>query len=394
MERGLSLERGHRGLEQWGGLESQKELGSPQHPLLPGPSCETARNLGHSWDAAPALSLRSPGDLRGAQKPDRHGDGRAQLLPGPLSPQTAPLGGFPSPRRGHSYVRLPPPGPESARPAAPGGAAARQGPTSSSRHGVPAAELAGPRLASPGSRRVPARTRPGLEAARAASRSGRPTSAPGPRSAPAPGSRATRLCLPVPAGLRVRRERRAAAAEGGRERGGRRAGGRGGARGGERGRRRGARGARGARRGCPGGPAPGLGSRVRRAAPGSLRTSARPPEPSAPPPPSPPSPALSPSTPARPPSGSRCSAALGLQAPRGAQACRGHVFPRPRRSRTSRALPGAPTCHVKCPRSAAPGRVPRGPGLVSFRGGPGEPLPRAPRAAAGQDRRRRAPSTS
>ena len=58
-------------------------------------------------------------------------------------------------------MRLPPPEPVSARPAAPGGAAARQGPTSSSRQGVPAAELAGPRLASPGGRRVPARTRPG-----------------------------------------------------------------------------------------------------------------------------------------------------------------------------------------------------------------------------------------
>ena len=61
--------------------------------------------------------------------------------------------------------------------------------------------------------------------------------------------------------------------------------------------------------------------------------------------------------------------------PRGAPACWGHVLPGPRRSRTPRALPGAPTCHVKRSRSAAPGRTPRGPGLVSFPGGPGEPLP-------------------
>ncbi|XP_061291503.1 collagen alpha-1(I) chain-like [Bos javanicus] len=112
-----------------------------------------------------------------------------------------------------------------------------------------------------------------------------------------------------------------------------------------------------------------LGCSARRRAPS--KPPPGPPAPSARPPPSPPFPA----SPASPPSGSQRSAALGLQVPRGAPACWGHVLPGPRRSRTPRALPGAPTCHVKRSRSAAPGRTPRGPGLVSFPGGPGEPLP-------------------
>lgn len=166
--------------------------------------------------------------------------------------------GSPLGRRGHGHVHLPLPEPESASPAVLGEAAARQVPTSSSRHSVPTAELAGPRLAG-GSRRGHDQ---GLEATRATSRSRRQTSARGPRSAPALGPRAPSLCLPVPAGLRVRRERREAAAEGGRERGGRRAGGRGGARGGERGRRRGTRRPRGADPRRPGGPGLGPGPRM------------------------------------------------------------------------------------------------------------------------------------
>nr|XP_019828314.1 PREDICTED: collagen alpha-1(I) chain-like [Bos indicus] len=104
---------------------------------------------------------------------------------------------------------------------------------------------------------------------------------------------------------------------------------------------------------------------------GWVASSAKPALETARPPPSPPFPA----SPASPPSGSQRSAALGLQVPRGAPACWGHVLPGPRRSRTPRALPGAPTCHVKRSRSAAPGRTPRGPGHVSFPGGPGEPPP-------------------
>lgn len=105
-----------------------------------------------------------------------------------------------------------------------------------------------------------------------------------------------------------------------------------------------------------------LGCTARRRAPSEPPPG--PPAPSARPPPSPPSPAA----PARPPSGSLRSAALGLQVPRGASACWGHVLPRPRRSRTPRALPGAPTCPLKRPRSAAPGRAPRGAGSCVFPG--------------------------
>lgn len=95
------------------------------------------------------------------------------------------------------------------------------------RRGVSASELARPRLASPG---LPGAGVPGdgpggkglvvSRGSRAASWSCGQTSAPDPGSAPALGPRVASFCLAVPAGLLVRRERRAAAAERGRRAGG------------------------------------------------------------------------------------------------------------------------------------------------------------------------------
>lgn len=100
---------------------------------------------------------------------------------------------------------------------------ARKVPTSSCRRGVPASELAGPRLRPPGCPRVPGEnpggTGPGppgtpLPPPGAAGQRGLPGPAQLPHSHPGPPAR-----LAVPAGLRVRREHRAAAAGGGRREG-------------------------------------------------------------------------------------------------------------------------------------------------------------------------------
>lgn len=98
-------------------------------------------------------------------KPDPHCDGgeraprrRPQPLPGPPSPPPPRPAAFGAPAgepRVHGHVQPPIPEPEpeytgaGGRSAALGEAAARKVPTSSSRHGVPAAELARPRLPSP-----------------------------------------------------------------------------------------------------------------------------------------------------------------------------------------------------------------------------------------------------
>lgn len=275
---------------------------------------------------------------------------------------------------------------------APGQAAPRKVPTLSSRHGVPASELAGPRLPSPGMPAGPGRGREnGLGTIWA------PTPSPGgagklrppglaqlPHSDPGP----PRLCLPVPAGLRVRRERRAAAAEGGSRAGG---GPEGGA---ERGAGRGAGGAPAAelrpRRAGPrspaarlltqvlGGPAPrvtpprALVPGCTREAPAAAAFSSFPPAPRCP--------CARTPRPSRPPRSAASQppgvARQPLPFPGGPRA--------PRLLDPSRHCPRVYTCYVRSPRCAAPGpRAPRvstfwkphAPCLVLFPGSPSAALP-------------------
>lgn len=191
---------------------------------------------GHRGGERPGL--RIPGTPWEEPKPDLH-LGRSKRaprrhqrgLPGPLSPwpPRRRVSRPPQGVQGHGHVQPPPsPSLQARGPArasvAPGEAAARKVPTSSSRRGVPASELARPRLPSPGCPQVR-----GKDARGAWKPPGAPAvppgaaaklRSPGPAQLPPSEPRPPRLCLPVPAGLRVRRERGAAAAEGGSGAGG------------------------------------------------------------------------------------------------------------------------------------------------------------------------------
>lgn len=210
-------------------------LGRDGEEPLPQPGCAPCPVTSHLGGP--------PHTPREAQKLDPHRDRgerasrrRPQLLSGPLSPQPPPSAALAGPLRGAGATATCSSPHRSPRPPA------RRRPARLQRAKFPpqVRGTASPPQSWPGrSSRPPAaggsrRGRDqGLQAARAASRSRRQTSAPGSRWAPALGPRATRLCLPVPAGLRVRREHRAAAAEGGSGR--------------EAGRREGRRAGRGAR---------------------------------------------------------------------------------------------------------------------------------------------------